>query len=240
MSESVTTSGIARRRAAALSENGPEYASKRSELIRAAAEVFRRKGYANATLNDIAAEVGSDRASLYYYVGSKEELFQECITETVVLNLDRAEAIVRQDIPPREKVRQLIAVLINSQVEHYPYMYVYVQEDMARADSLDNQWARGMVERTRRLERMFIETLADGVKAGEFRPDLSVTLMANSLFGMTQWTHRWWVPTEGASRYSADDLIEVFSAVFLDGIDVKPRKPRKPRATSTPRSAAAR
>jgi TetR/AcrR family transcriptional regulator, cholesterol catabolism regulator len=212
-------SGMAQRRAAALSENGPEYSAKRADLIRAAAEVFHEKGYDAATLNDVAARFGTDRASLYYYVGSKEELFEECITETVVLNLQRAEAIIAQDIPPREKIHQLISVLIESQAEHYPYMFIYMQDGMHRAATLDTEWAQTMVTHTRRLERLFIQTIADGVRDGSFRPDLSNTLIANSLFGMTQWTHRWWVP--GKSRYSAADLVRVFSAVFLDGIEAR-------------------
>ncbi|MEU6643548.1 TetR/AcrR family transcriptional regulator [Saccharomonospora sp. NPDC046836] len=213
------SSRIAQRRAAALSGNTPDYIAKRNELVRVAAEVFREKGLAAASLNEIASRFGTDRASLYYYVGSKEELFQECITETVVLNLQRAKAITAQDISPREKLRQLIAVLINSQVEHYPYMYVYMQEDMLKKPSQDTEWTQTMVEHTRRLERYFIDTLKEGVADGSFRSDLSVTLIANSLFGMTQWTHRWWLPVPGGSRHSADDLIKVFTTVLLNGIE---------------------
>jgi TetR/AcrR family transcriptional regulator, cholesterol catabolism regulator len=212
-------SGMARRRAAALSESGPEYLAKREELVRVAADIFHEKGYDATTLNDVATKFGTDRASLYYYVGSKEELFEECITETVVLNLQRAEAIIAQDIPPREKIQQLIRVLIESQVEHYPYMFIYMQDGMHRAATQDSQWAQTMVKHTRRLEQLFIDTIADGVRDGSFRSDLSNTLIANSLFGMTQWTHRWWVP--GKSRYSAADLVHVFSAVFLDGIEAR-------------------
>ncbi|MER6976253.1 TetR/AcrR family transcriptional regulator [Streptomyces carpinensis] len=215
-----SSSRIGKRRAAALSGNGAEYAAKRAELVQAAAEVFREKGLAAATLNDIAAKLGMDRATLYYYVGSKDELFQECVTETVVLNLARAKAIVSEDISPREKLQRLIAMLINSQVEHYPYMSVYMQEDMHKASAQDTKWAQQMVENTHRLERYFIDTIADGMEAGIFRSDLSKTLIANGLFGMTQWTHRWWVPVGGQSRYSADDLIHVFTSVLLDGIEV--------------------
>lgn len=209
-------SGIAKRRAAARSERGADYTSKRAELIRIAADVFREKGFTATSLNDIASRLGTDRASLYYYVGSKQELFQECITQTVVLNLARAKTIIARGSSPREKLEELIAMLINSQVEHYPYMFVYIQEDMARVAEKEAEWAKTMVENTRSLERYFIDTISDGVKDGSFRSDLSVTLMANSIFGMTQWTHRWWVP--GTSRHAAADLIATFSGTFLDGI----------------------
>lgn len=209
-------SRISQRRSAALSEGGADYSAKRTELIRVAAEVFREKGYASATLNDIASVFGTDRASLYYYVGSKEELFQECIADSVSSSTAKAAAIAVKPISPRDKLKELIELIINSQVEHYPYMYVYIQEDMRQVASQDALWAQRMVEHTHRLERFFIDTIAEGVADGTFRADLSNTLIANSLFGMTQWTHRWFVP--GKSKYSAEDLIRVFSAVFFEGI----------------------
>jgi AcrR family transcriptional regulator len=212
-------SRISQRRSAALTEGGADYSAKRTELIRVAAEVFRAKGYAAATLNDIASVFGTDRASLYYYVASKEELFQECISVSVSSNIEKAEAISAKAISPREKLKELIDLLINSQVEHYPYMYVYIQEDMRQVASQDALWAQNMVEQTHRLERLFIDVIAEGVNDGVFRSDLSNTLIANSLFGMTQWTHRWFVP--GKSKYSAEDLIRVFSTVLFEGIDVE-------------------
>lgn len=210
-------SRIAQRRSAALLEGGADYSAKRTELIRVAAEVFREKGYAAATLNDVAAVFGTDRASLYYYVGSKEELFQECITDAVRTNIARAGEIVAEPLSAREKLERLIALIIHSQVEHYPYMYVYIQEDMRQVASQDASWAQDMVEQTHQLERQFLDVIAEGVADGSFRSDLSNTLIANSLFGMTQWTHRWFVP--GKSKYSPEDLIRIFTAILFQGID---------------------
>lgn len=210
-------SNIGQRRSAALLEGSAEYSTKRNQLIRIAADVFRDKGYAAATLNDIASVFGTDRASLYYYVASKEELFQECVTDAVQQNITRAEIIEAKDVTPRQKLNELIALIIDSQVEHYPYMYVYIQEDMRKAATQDALWSNMMVERTHQLERIFLRVIAEGVSTGTFRSDLSNTLIANTLFGMTQWTHRWFVP--GTSKYSADDLIRVFSAIFFEGID---------------------
>lgn len=210
-------SRISQRRSAALSEGGADYSAKRAELIRVAAEVFRVKGYAAATLNDIAAVFGTDRASLYYYVASKEELFQECITDVTVQNLAKAKSIEQQATTPRHKLVQLVELMITSQVEHYPYMYVYIQEDMRQVASQDALWSSDMVEKTHQLERVFLDVIAEGVADGTFRSDLSNTLIANSLFGMTQWTHRWYIP--GKSKYSAEELIRVFSAIFFEGIE---------------------
>ena len=83
------TSGIARRRAAAREEANPSYLERRAEIVRAAARVFKAKGLQGANLGDIAVESGADRASLYYYVGSKEELFHEAVREAEIALVSR-------------------------------------------------------------------------------------------------------------------------------------------------------
>ncbi|WP_105034186.1 TetR/AcrR family transcriptional regulator [Cryobacterium aureum] len=215
MTQPLAASRISQRRQAALADGGADYSAKRADLIRVAAIVFREKGYATATLNDIAALFGTDRASLYYYVASKEELFQECIQN--ILNANVATAVLIADLPvsPREKLTKLIEVMISSQVEHFPYMYVYIQEDMRQVVSQDAEWATRMVEQTHRLERFFIDAILEGVADGSFRAGLSATLTANGLFGMLLWTHRWFVP---GRKYSAQDLTSTFTTLFFDGL----------------------
>lgn len=212
-------SGIGKRRQAKLEDGSSDYGAKRAELVKVAADVFRKKGYAAATLNDIASAFGTDRASLYYYVSSKEELFQECIRGLTDTNLQRAEAIAQQEASPRARIEALITMLIRSQVEHYPSMYLYIGEDMARIQSSEAEWATHMVEVTHKIERIFIDAINEGKSVGEFRTDLSTTLIANSIFGMTQWTHRWYVP--GSTRYEADELSRVFTQVLFVGIEAR-------------------
>ena len=66
-------SNYSRRRESAQNEGGADYAAKREELVRIAARLFKEQGYQATKLADIAREAGMDRATVYYYVGSKEE-----------------------------------------------------------------------------------------------------------------------------------------------------------------------
>ena len=90
-------SRISERRRAALRNGRADYTAKRAEIIAAAAEVFRERGYQAATLNDVAERLGTDRASLYYYVADKQELFRESIKDVLESNLREAEAIYSSD-----------------------------------------------------------------------------------------------------------------------------------------------
>lgn len=215
MAGSAQQSRIERRRQTALAEGGAEYSAKRAEITRIAANVFRNKGYARATLNDIAKEFGTDRATIYYYFGSKDEIFQECIRGILDENMLRAEAIVDSEASAREKLLQLLRVLITSQVEHYPYMAVYIQEDMSRVGDDDADWAVDMRTKTRRFDHIVESVMEEGLASGEFH-FTSARLATNAFFGMALWMHRWHTPESGMP---VDDIVESFGQLILNGLN---------------------
>lgn len=52
---------------------------KHEAILRAAFEVFSRKGYAQASIDVIAAEAGVAKPTVYNHFGDKEQLFREAI-----------------------------------------------------------------------------------------------------------------------------------------------------------------
>ncbi len=54
-------------------------AAKRDEILAAAREVFFRKGYARASMDDIQQLVGGSKLTLYRYFPSKETLYAEIV-----------------------------------------------------------------------------------------------------------------------------------------------------------------
>lgn len=215
-------SGIGRRRAAARLDSNEEYLARRRELIRAAAIVFKEKGYEAATLNDVAECFGADRASLYYYISGKQELFQEAIREGVEANLAELERILAQADGPEEQLRLIIKQLVYSYEDNYPHMYVYIQEDMRRVPSESSAWAKQMASATRRWESVTLNLIEQVIAQERFRSDVPPELAANALFGMMNWTHRWFKP---GNRMTAVEIMDTFWAIFLDGMRVEPLGP---------------
>jgi AcrR family transcriptional regulator len=106
------SSGIDARRKAALQEGNVAYLARREEIVQAAAHVFRQRGFESATLSDVAKTLGTDRASLYYYVGSKEELLQEIVRDALKTVLEAAETIKRSRTSTPEKIKALIESMV--------------------------------------------------------------------------------------------------------------------------------
>ena len=197
-------------------DGSTEYTAKREELVRLAANVFRTKGYRSTTLNDIAKLAGLDRATVYYYVGSKEELFREAVQGLLDVNLVEAERLVHdKSILPREKLRHLIEILMLSYEENYPYAYVYIQQDMHKVADKGSPWAASMAKQTHRFEKAVLALINQGVQSGDLRADVVPELAANALYGMLNWTHRWHRP---GGRHGARQIADAFAKVFLRGM----------------------
>lgn len=109
---STSQSGIGQRRAAAQGQMNAGYEDRRGEILRAAAALFRTGGYRGTSIGKIAAAVGTNRATIYYYFGSKEELFDILVTDVVKANLTIAEEIRDSSLPATDKLRNLVVQLM--------------------------------------------------------------------------------------------------------------------------------
>jgi AcrR family transcriptional regulator len=189
--------------------------TRRTEIIRAAARVFKAKGYHAATIQDIADEVGLLKGSLYHYVASKEELLYLVVKEPISRVYRRLEKIADGKAPAREKIALGIQVQLEAFDAHDPHLFVYVRE-------MENLMARlkdKLTESPKHYERLWHRILREGMKAGELRDDLDVKMVTYALLGAMNWMYKWY---ERNGRLSIQEVAKTFAATFLDGL-VAPR-----------------
>jgi AcrR family transcriptional regulator len=191
----VAKSGIGKRRTAALRDGGEGYAQRRAEIIAAGAQMFREKGFEATSLRDVAELLGADRASLYYYVASKNELFQLVTQRAVEEVVQTAERAASESTKAEDRLRKLVITTVELYEVHFPYMFVYIQEDMNRihSGSLDEVWARTMLQLGRRYEDALLKIIDDGVAEKAFTVEHRHIAM-NFVIGAVNWTHRWFKP----------------------------------------------
>jgi AcrR family transcriptional regulator len=215
-------SGIGRRRAAALAEGGAAYTERRAEILAAAARIFRAKGFRSTSLADVAEALGTDRATLYYYVGSKDEVFHEIVRDAAEGNAAQAEAIRNSDAPVPVKLHSLVTALIASYAAHYPYLFVYIQEDLSKVADGRSAWARQMRAINKRYDDAVIGIVQDGIDDGSLHTTTSARVIAYGIIGMVNWTHRWYRNGDAAMP-SAEEIGSAYATVLLDGLVTTPR-----------------
>jgi AcrR family transcriptional regulator len=82
---------------------------RRKTIIAAAAKVFREVGYARASMDGIAREVGGSKATLYGYFKSKDELFGAAMKATVEAAVQRIAPLLDAESENLEAVLERLA-----------------------------------------------------------------------------------------------------------------------------------
>ena len=80
----------------------------RDDVLDAAAQVFRQKGFHGASMSDIAAAVNVQKASLYHHVSSKQEILLALLDRALAMLTEHISSISSQNISPDQKLRLMI------------------------------------------------------------------------------------------------------------------------------------
>lgn len=87
----------------------------RARILEVAQELFAERGYAGTSIADIARELGTSKAALYYHFSSKEDILGALITEPVSGYARLAERSRRENVTPEELLGALIDLTAETQ-----------------------------------------------------------------------------------------------------------------------------
>lgn len=102
--------------------------STEEKIIKAAQNVFVRKGYSGTKTRDIAEEAGINIASLHYYYRSKDKLFELVIGEALNRFSSGMDKILGSDLPLEEKVRSFVDKYITF-FKQNPYIPMFIMSE---------------------------------------------------------------------------------------------------------------
>jgi AcrR family transcriptional regulator len=210
-------SNIGMRRSVAKEDSSASYRLRRKEIAEAAIRVFNRLGFQGASLSAVATELGIDRASLYYYISSKEELFDELVRTVVERNLELVKQIQASNLSPRRKLRDLITTLMTSYGEHYPLFYIYIRENLSHVSDGRSKWSAYMRKLNAETSDAVIAIIEEGYADRTLRNVGAPRVVAYGVLGIVGWTHRWFRPDQ--SDVSAEEIGKTYAELLLSGLE---------------------
>ncbi|MBK9926781.1 MAG: TetR family transcriptional regulator [Anaerolineales bacterium] len=182
----------------------------RQDILEAAAQIFREKGFHGASMNDIAEAVNLQKASLYHHVASKQEILLDILDQALQLLLDRISSIATQNTPADKKLRLMVREYMQILAENVDLATVLLFEHRALER---RQHARHVPTRDQ-FESLWRDVLTEGVKAKLFLCE-DIPLTARALLGLMNWTITWYRPDgEKTIEQIADD----YSNLLLNGL----------------------
>jgi AcrR family transcriptional regulator len=142
---------------------------RREQIVRATIRCLAREGYTRLTMKQVAREAGVSQGILHYYFADKRAMLAATL-EAVTRDLDRrvAAAQSRTGRDARARLRALVRACLEVAVSRPEFWVVFVE---FWGEMLHDRRLRDLntavYSRTRRLIGRLI---AEGVRAGRFRP----------------------------------------------------------------------
>ena len=165
----------------------PERAEgRRRDILLAAARVFARDGYVNATLDDVAAQMGVTKGVIYYYFRSKEEIFTEIRATAIREAIERLEAIVARGDPPDVTLHAAIRDLVG----HIFFDLDRFANVLRAGQRLSDESHTITRSLQRRYERLMRDIVEAGIASGVFidlDPALMTFTMLRAVLSVTDW-----------------------------------------------------
>lgn len=143
----------------------PSRVETASRILAAAEESFAKHGLAGARTERIAARAGVNKALLYYYFGSKRNLYR-AVLRNLLGHLGR---LIEGDESAPESLRERLIAFVEGYFDflasHPNYPLLIQREAMESRGEID--WMRR--EYFLPFRRKFFDLIEGGVRSGEFR-----------------------------------------------------------------------
>ncbi|MGZ6316121.1 MAG: TetR family transcriptional regulator [Anaerolineales bacterium] len=182
----------------------------REDILEAAAQVFRRKGFHGASMADIAASVNLQKASLYHHVASKQEILLELLERALTTLADEISKVSGQALPADQKLRQMVRVYLQLLAEYPDLSSVLLFEHR----SLDKKAHARHVPHRDHFEALWRDVVNEGRRDKIFEcQDSGIAVRA--LMGTMNWTLTWYRPDGGLS---INKIADEYADLFLKGL----------------------
>ncbi|MBK7103760.1 MAG: TetR/AcrR family transcriptional regulator [Ignavibacteriae bacterium] len=161
-----------------------EKLQRRQEIILAAEKVFFSKGFANTTMDDIAAEAELSKGTLYLYFKSKEELFKVFVKRGISKQLEMFIEFTKNQPNGLLKVKAIGEAYIKFYYDFPNYYNALMFEETQKVreietDSEDENILKIKME----TNKILVETIIEGMNDGSIRKDLDPEKTALILWG---------------------------------------------------------
>jgi AcrR family transcriptional regulator len=196
-------------------ERQPE--TRVQSLLEAALEVFARKGYRNARIDDVAEAAGVTKGAVYHYFDTKEALLLGVIEHYHALAFHRADEALRDGAAPAAaRIRLLVRKVFGGrEMETGDRLLTLLIRDVAKeVPRVHDLWLR---QGPAQLWTLLESLVDEGKRRGEFRPDadgaVAARVLISGLMLQLMWQqHAAHVP---GLAIDTDRLIDSSSESFL-------------------------
>ena len=194
-----------------------QFAIKRRVLIREAGKAFRKDGFHNTSLDDVARALGVSKTALYRYVTDKNEILYECHN----MALEAGEIILAKAQADHESCVEVIRAFV---LEYVSFLnsnlgsYAVLAEPLT---SLRDRERKVLSARRRKFDAAMRDIVGKAIQAGEIA-DKDPALIVAFFMGTINSLSRWFDPS---GKISGDEVARVYAELTVSALVGPARRP---------------
>lgn len=201
--------------------------NREADILEAALRIFASKGYAAASIQDVADAVGVLKGSLYHYIDSKEDLLFQIFdnahldAETLMAELDAL------DVDPVERLRCYLERSVSNTLHNLELQTLYFRDWRY----LTGERRKKLVERRRQYDHYLRGLITRAYEFTGVESAVNHRYVSSFVIGGTNWVADWYRPDgDDSPEEVARSYAQLAMATVL-GI-AQPAAARTPRSSS--------
>jgi TetR/AcrR family fatty acid metabolism transcriptional regulator len=189
-----------------------------ADIMVAAREVFREKGYEDAPMSDIAERANVVEGSIYRYFENKRDLLVKVIEDwykSMLADYDLQLSGIRGT---RNRLRFMVWRHLKT-----------IHEEPALCDLMFQFLRTGrdyshttVFELNRQYTRRTLDIIKEGIAAGELRDDVALRLVRDMIYGCIE--HHTWAYLRGEGEFNPDVTADSIVDLVLSGLKIRDKE----------------
>jgi AcrR family transcriptional regulator len=189
----------------------------RLEILAAASEAFMRLGYARASIDEIADQLGATKGRVYHYYRSKADILMDVHRHVLDLMMTGVTPLAKGGGGPAEILRAMVHQHAMLVMENLSFTRVALPNttDLLVAEKRD--FVREINRARAQYEQMFVDVLERGMAEGVFRK-ADAALLVKPLLGSLNWTVIWYDDNKWGADRSRQEIADIIADYALEGV----------------------
>ncbi len=185
-------------------------------ILAAASRVFAEKGFAAASITEIADAADVSDGLIYKYFQNKRDLLDHVLRAFYERVMGELESKVAEAADFESRLHVLVREHLTVFVAEVELCRLFISEVRVASDYQGS----AIQQLNRRYTSILINLVSEGVASGRVRPDVDPRLVRDLLFGATE--HLAWRHVNGRRPLDIPKLARELSAIVLNGVCLAP------------------
>ena len=160
---------------------------KKEQIQLSAIRIVNEHGFEQATMEQIASELGMTKGALYYYFKNKEDLLHQCHCLVLSNALEQLEQMAAADMSAVDKLNALVQAHITYVIDERDFFNLMMEP----SKTFTAEYLQPVLTLRKRYSSIFDEVIAVGIAEGVFHVE-SPLLARMAILGAMNWIQQWY------------------------------------------------